>query len=103
MWDERESWKLENEWIRRREGGAVRLTGECVLEEQWMTDVCVSFGMKSLDISIYPQTEQGMFPHCLSSLLDLLFICTPTYKNPQTLTNIVDKQDRGTIQRIYNQ
>ena len=47
MWDERERWKIESEseWIRRREGETVRLTGECVLEEEWMTDICISFGM----------------------------------------------------------
>ena len=47
MWDERKRWKIESvgEWIRRREGETVRLTGECVLEEEWMTDICISFGM----------------------------------------------------------
>ena len=47
MWDEREIWKIEcvSEWIRRREGETVRLTGECVLEEEWVTDICISFGM----------------------------------------------------------
>ena len=41
----RERVKERNEWIRRREGETVRLTGECVLEEEWMTDICISFGM----------------------------------------------------------
>ena len=47
MWDERERWKIESvsESIRRREGETVRLTGECVLEEEWMPDICISFGM----------------------------------------------------------
>ena len=31
--------------IKSREGETVRLTGECVLEEEWMTDICISFGM----------------------------------------------------------
>ena len=25
----------------------MRLTGECVLEEEWMTDICISFGMRN--------------------------------------------------------
>ena len=49
----------------------MRLTGECELEEEWMTDICISFwDVKSLDISIYLQTGHGMCPDCLSSLLD---------------------------------
>ena len=49
----------------------MRLTGECVLEEEWVTDICISFwDVKSLDISIYLQTEEGMCPDYLSSLLD---------------------------------
>ena len=53
----------------------MRLTGECVLEEEWMTDICNSFwDVKSLDISIYLQTELCICPHCLSSLLDGFFI-----------------------------
>ena len=49
----------------------MRLTGECVLEEECMTDICISFwDVKSSDISIYLQTERGMCPDCLSSLLD---------------------------------
>ena len=31
--------------------------------------------MKSLDISIYLQTERGMCPDCLSSILDGFVIC----------------------------
>ena len=44
---ERERWDTESvsEYIKRREGETVRLTGECVLEEEWMTDICISFGM----------------------------------------------------------
>ena len=88
MWDEGERWKIESvsEWIWRREGETVRLTGECVLEEEWMTDICISFwGVKSLDISIYFQTEWGVYHDYLSSLLDgfhmlytedTVFICT---------------------------
>ena len=47
MWDEIDRWKIESvrEWIRRREVETVRLTGECVLDEEWMTDICISFGM----------------------------------------------------------
>ena len=47
MWDERERWKIESvrEWIRRRERETVRLARECVLEEEWMTDICISFEM----------------------------------------------------------
>ena len=47
LWDERERWKIVRvcEWSRRREGETVRLTGECVLEEEWMTDICISFGI----------------------------------------------------------
>ena len=49
----------------------MRLTGEGVLEEEWMTDICISFwDVKSLEISIYLQTEQGMCPHHLSSPLN---------------------------------
>ena len=49
----------------------MRLIGECVFQEEWMTDICISFwDVKSLDISIYLQTEQGTCPHHLSSLLD---------------------------------
>ena len=39
MWDERDK---NSEWIRRREGKTVRQTGECVLVEEWMTDICNS-------------------------------------------------------------
>ena len=60
-----------NERIRRREGETVRLTGKCVLEEEWMTDICNFFwDVKSLDISIYLQTEKGKSPHHLSTPLD---------------------------------
>ena len=47
-WDERERWKIESvsEWIRRREGESVRLTGECVLEEEWMTDIVFLLGFE---------------------------------------------------------
>ena len=48
----------------------MRLTGECVLEEEWMTDICIFLDVKSLDISIYLQTELCMCPHHLSSPLD---------------------------------
>ena len=43
MWELKK--KSESKWIRRREGETVRLTGECELEEEWMTDICISFGM----------------------------------------------------------
>ena len=53
----------------------MRLTWECVLEEEWMTDICISFwDVKSLDISIYHQLGRGTCPHCLSSLLDVFNI-----------------------------
>ena len=63
----RERWKIErvSERIRRREGETVRLTGECVLEEEWITDIFISFGMWNHWIS-----DNGTCPHCLSSLLD---------------------------------
>ena len=35
----------EEEREEEREGETVRLTGECALEEEWMTDICISFGM----------------------------------------------------------
>ena len=65
----RESWKIESvsEWIRRREGETVRLTGECVLEEEWMTDICISFGM--WNNFKYLQTERCMWSLCLASPL----------------------------------
>ena len=49
--------------MRRRERETVRLTGECVLEEEWMTDICISiWDVKSLDISnqFTFKTEQSM-------------------------------------------
>ena len=50
----------------------MKLTGECELEEEWMTDICISFwDVKSLDISIYLQTEQCMCSDCLSSPLNV--------------------------------
>ena len=33
----------------------VRLTGECVLEEEWMTDICISFW----DVKSYNNNSSG--------------------------------------------
>ena len=74
MWDERERWKIESEseWIRRREGETMRLTGECVLEEEWMTDICISFGMWNHWTFQYTFKQNDVCPHCLAFLLIFL-------------------------------
>ena len=54
----------------------MKLTGECVLEEEWMTDICISFwDVKSLDISIYLQIGLcKLFIVYLLLWMELLFL-----------------------------
>ena len=44
--------------MRRRERETVRLTGECVLEEEWMTDICISFGCEIIGYFNLPSNRR---------------------------------------------
>ena len=91
-------WEGVCEWIRRREGETVRLTGEYVLEEEWMTDICISFWMWNHWIIQFTFKQNGVIVY-LFLWIDLLSFSLKTLclSKSQTHTHLLTRTYCSTL------